>query len=508
MKHYLISLIFLVPLFTNAQNEYHNNMIDMFWGEEVVSVHKQKQVRVLGQIDEHYFIFTDGRLEKYDENFELLKSNPINLMYKKYHQKFEQILLSHEKIYLFTSYVNIKLKKKFLFVQQINLNTLTRVGQLKKVAEVSVKKAFNDQKFHIINSKTNKAHLIFYVPKKSKEINFLVFDYDFNEIWRKENINLGKNQGFDIEQLCLDDEYNLHVLGIVHDFKNFKKYKSYKEYFYQITSFFKKGAVEKTNKVAFDNYIIVNVKMVLNKNKNLLISGTYITEKEKKEGVLYLKMNKNSHQIVSQKFNDLPSNFFKYHIYEKSLSRGHPAIFDYLLRNLHIHDNGEVTVIIEQHYVVEEVEHYPPARMMFYYHYHYNDLILFHYDIKGDLIWNKRINKRQVSHNDGGYFSSYASVQKDKDIYLVYNDHHKNYKKKESEKIHSFSNIMHNGVIAFTKIDIETGKMVSDVFTEVKKLDVFIIPKQAKLIEDELIMLGKKGRHHRLVKIKPIINQQ
>lgn len=490
--YYFISL-FCISFICFSQKRYEQSSVQMLWGEEVISHHKDKKVKIIGK-DSAYYLLVDGKIEKFNQSFELLKSEKIDLMYKKYTQKFEHIEYTDNYLYLFTSYINRKLKKKFLFIQEIDKNTLKSVKKLQKIAEIPIDYLTNHPQFYFKSSETTQLIYCINSIHKQSELSVFVYNKKFQFLWKKENIQIEKQHFFKIEDVFIDEESNVHLIGILSKQKYLKKQKAkiYQKYSYQLLSFFEQGYKFKIQKIAFENKFITNIKMNLNISNNLLLIGFYLTNTGK-QGTFYVKLNKNSHQFVLTKFHELPQKIFEKGIYEELLTYGHPVIFDYIFKNIHIQANGEVTLLTEQHYILEESKQSPPTRVLYFYHHHYNNLLLFHYNIQGELVWKQHIPKHQFSHNDQGYFLSVASLLVNNNLLIVYNDHHKK---------HSFATLFPKSIISFVKIDLNNGHYQKDFFQEIKKLDVFLIPKKHELFDNELLMLGKKGRHHRLVKIQ------
>ncbi len=58
--------------------------------------------------------------------------------------------------------------------------------------------------------------------------------------------------------------------------------------------------------------------------------------------------------------------------------------------------------------------------------YHYGDIMVLSYDAEGEIAWNKFIRKEQVSHDDGGSFSSYGLLNSGGSLVFVFNDYLKN----------------------------------------------------------------------------------
>ncbi len=499
MRYFLFITFCACCYITWGQQVYFNDdSLRMIWGEDVVNVTTggTQQVSIIGKCDGDYYVLIGNQLEKYDTLLRFKKSKKLSLSYKNKPLTLEKIIASGDQLYVLSSFLNVKLNKKFLFVQTINKISLKLDSNLKKIAEIEIKSPFDAGRFEIKHNDAGQNLVYFIQPKNKRRISVLAYNKNFELEWKNE---YQFRNNVLIEQILITKEHDVHVIGITYDLKpnKFKKYKDYNKYEYHILSFFDNGQVIKEHEINLGNKIITSAQMTSNNNQNLLLTGLYMDDEET-EGVFFAKANKNSHQVVLEKFYNLGKSYFQEHIYEKGLSRGHPPIFDYVLKDVHVHENGSVSLITEQHYILEQMEHYPPSRVMLFYHHHYNDILLFHFGINGELLWDRSIKKHQYSRNDNGYFLSLSSFAIDDKIQIVYNDTRKNLNP-ENDKVFAFHNVVSNTVITSVSVDVHKGTIKKSPFTAQKKVDVLLVPKQSIVLDEHLFLLGKKGKHHRFV---------
>ena len=132
------------------------------------------------------------------------------------------------------------------------------------------------------------------------------------------------------------------------------------------------------------------------------------------------------------------------------------------------------------------------------YYYNYNDIIVVNIQPDGEIEWTARIPKKQISRNDGGYYSSYSvSIVRDK-IYFIYNDTEENYIQNERIKqTYEFKGGSKRSLIAVAEIS-RNGSV--DIFPLFKNRDADIItqPKMCKQVgKKNMIIYGEKGRTYR-----------
>ncbi|MEA3443216.1 MAG: hypothetical protein U9R19_00665, partial [Bacteroidota bacterium] len=104
-------------------------------------------------------------------------------------------------------------------------------------------------------------------------------------------------------------------------------------------------------------------------------------------------------------------------------------------------DNGGFVYLTEQCYTEKEVIRDPKTKKetSAYFH-HYNDILAISVDDENNMEWFRRIPKNQYSTNDKGYYSSFTVKPVMNKLKILYNDHSKNLKNKNLEKIKELRN--------------------------------------------------------------------
>ena len=90
-------------------------------------------------------------------------------------------------------------------------------------------------------------------------------------------------------------------------------------------------------------------------------------------------------------------------------------------------DDGSYFMLGEQYYRYMERIYDPRTNITTTTeHFYYNSIISSYFDAQGNHKWTERIPKEQNSTNDFGYFSSFATLNNGKEIFLFFNDSEKN----------------------------------------------------------------------------------
>jgi hypothetical protein len=100
----------------------------------------------------------------------------------------------------------------------------------------------------------------------------------------------------------------------------------------------------------------------------------------------------------------------------------------------------------------------------------------------GGFDWLKKIEKQQVSTNDGGPFSSYARFIDDGKICFIFNDNIKNYNENgefiESDRLNPANFGKKKNAVAKVELDINSGEIRRNTFFTSKEINSLAMPKQ------------------------------
>ena len=190
------SILILHALLFFAVAAFAQVNVDLKVGEEY-SASKRSTLAVVIGYDEtgFYVLSTKGyfmnqlSVDHFDNQLKKTKSQEVELETEGKERNFEFVVHSNNKLFLFSSFANQKLKKKFLFVQTVNKQTLIPDKDLKKIAEVDYDSKYNSGNYNFRISRKKDKILVFYnlpyVKNEAEKFGFHVFDTDMNQIWTK-----------------------------------------------------------------------------------------------------------------------------------------------------------------------------------------------------------------------------------------------------------------------------------------------------------------------------------
>jgi hypothetical protein len=228
-------------------------------------------------------------------------------------------------------------------------------------------------------------------------------------------------------------------------------------------------------------------------NRQFIITGTY-GEKGKAgiKGLLYLKLDFKSREILSEGFEEFADDFItqdwsdrQKKQMEKKQAKGkdvEPQLYDYVMRDVHVLEDGSVVGSMEQFYIRVVTTRDPrTGATTTTYYYYFNDIIAFKVGPDGGFDWHTKIQKYQVSTNDGGYYSSYERFVDGGKMYMIFNDNDLNYDEEgeynagTTPKSSTLSK--KRNAVALVEMDLETGEMKRDMFFDRTELGAIAVPK-------------------------------
>ena len=160
-----------------------------------------------------------------------------------------------------------------------------------------------------------------------------------------------------------------------------------------------------------------------------------------------------------------------------------PQLSRYDVRDIFTLPDGSFVGSIEKYYVYTNTNfNNQTGQRMTTNYYYYNDIVAFCIDTNGQLRWEQRIPKIQVSINDYGPYSSYASFIDGSTLHFIFNDSKSNYDesgvfKNQTQDVASFSLSRQRNVGAWVQIDLNNGNMTRQISHERANENILLVPK-------------------------------
>jgi len=404
-------------------------------------------------------------------------------------------------------------------MQRVDKKTLKPSSKIEKIAAIdySENNKRNAGNFRIRTSEDSTKVLVYYnLPYEagsSEKFGFHVFDNAFNQLWHKEIAIPYKDELFDIENYKVDNNGNVHLIGIVFKEKKKKKRKGKPNYRYQLLSYYNEGNQLEEYPIKIEGKFLTDMQIAINKDKDIICSGFYSDERSFSiKGSYFLKISSETKEVISKSFNEFGIDFITQNMTErrekktkKKADKGkNVELYEYDLYNIILKDDGGAVLIGEQYYVQQVTSSMPNGSggrtTSTSYFYNYNDIIVINVAADGQIKWTEKIPKRQVTAGDRGFFSSFVySVVNDK-IFFVFNDHPKNLFYKGEGRLANF-NKSKQSLVVLVELD-SNGKQTREALFSSKEADILTRPRVCEQVSaKELVLFGERKTTHRFAKI-------
>lgn len=197
---------------------------------------------------------------------------------------------------------------------------------------------------------------------------------------------------------------------------------------------------------------------------------------------------------------------------QRELGRGDRAeLQDHYLRQLITTPDGGVLVLSEQEYTrrsANQAGFYDPAQLATTY-FHYNDIMVMKIGANAELSWAEKVSKRQMSVNDEGLYSSYASAYVDETLYLLFHDAAQNAFSSQENFTQVTQPGDEDGVVYLVTLD-KDGQSEENIFMKNMNSSVILRPRVMQQIDaDRMIIYGESRRQWRygLLRFEELIGQ-
>ncbi len=528
MKVKIIMMFGLMLLMTNfVAGQPINKTAKTSWGKEMRASKRSTLKDVIGHDKTGvyavrfiskglYGLFSDLQLEHYDRDMNLTTSTEIAMKYEEGRRELEFIIHLNDQLYLFSSYKDQKQKKNMLFVQEVDKKTLKPEAVSQKVAEVDYEgyRKKNSGSFQYSISRDSSKFLVYYdMPyqkKESERFGFHVLSGRLVSLWEKQITLPYQEELFDTERFKVDNQGNVHLLGQIYNEKRKEKRRGEVNYKYQILSYRDKGNSLTEYPVELDALYLKDMQIAVRDNQDITCAGFYSENAASSiKGSYFLTIDGKTKAVKQKNYKPFEADFITQNMKKgkaertrKKMAKGkNIELYNYDLDNIVLRDDGGAVLTAEQYYVIVTTTRSSNGVTTTTYNYYYNDIIVVNINPKGNIDWAQKIPKRQISKNDGGFFSSYTmSVVGDK-LYFIFNDNPKNMVSKPG-KTYAVNFKKKSAIVAMVEVDAQ-GRQHKDALFMRYDSKVLTRPKVCEQIAaNEMVIFGQYKRSQKLGKIQ------
>ncbi|MGD1844030.1 MAG: hypothetical protein ACFB10_01390 [Salibacteraceae bacterium] len=477
-------------------------------------------IKLIGSQDEYTYTAWGQKgslkIQKLNERLEPINEILIERKYQGKSMDYEFSLLHGKAIRLFFSFYNKKAKKKYLLVKTLNLSDLNVMDELKTIGSIDAQQkgislgrgssSETSGAFSYSMSRDENKLMIFFGNPGAKPgyegFTFQVYNQEFEKEWEKEVELPYVNKLFSITDIRVDNPGNIHIAG-----KEYKpgrnENKRSEEFDYRIISWYQDTDRVTDYKVALqDEKIITDLQYAFNDKGELVCSGFYSNDDYRNvTGTFFLRIAVKDNKLLSRSIKEFDFEFVTQFMSDrqkkkavKKEARGRDVeLYEYDLDDIVLRDDGGAILIGEQYYVQVVTRTSTNAngqmRTTTDYYYHFKDLIVVNISPEGNIDWNIRIPKIQVTRNDGGYRSSYHLKVVNNKIYFLFYDDDDNFELDPDEKP------QRGGFESIALVELEqSGEYVKYKFIPKEDIQVSMVPKQFSYLNEQEVLLYGSSR--------------
>lgn len=430
------------------------------------------------------------------EDLEELKSKRISIAVNQNIANFEHVIIvdEHPAVIL----TNIRDGRESIYLQPYGYN-LEPMGEAILLAEYEIPKGMSKYPIKVIQSKDKNYFAVLWLlvgKKKENDVyGYAIFDKKFKPIDKGEYEVPIESRYSQITDHLLSNTG--HYFFTVKEFtKNENRGYGQPDLIYKAMHIFQASNEDGLEKYTMNvqGRRIEAMSINTDDSSKFVITGVYgPNEFRGVQGIFFMDLDFKNQRVIREGFQEFGKDFITEDWSEKEINRiekleakgkDEPALYNYQMREAQILPDGSLIGIMEQSYVV--VRSFSDVRSMvtFSYTYYFNDIIVFRINEAGTFQWIEKVKKSQVSTNDGGPYSSFASIIDGSTVRLIFNDNIDNYNEEgnyiANRAYPSRFNIKHNAV-AMTEIDIATGQQKRYTLFGRKDTKTVAVPRQFKI---------------------------
>ncbi|NQY09468.1 MAG: hypothetical protein HRT71_08130 [Flavobacteriales bacterium] len=529
MKRTIIitSILTILAFYSNAQET--TKKVDILWGAEEKASRRSTLAGLIGHDKTGIYVLKKQRkglygmgsiatIEHYDTKLKKTKSVVLDLEYKGKDREYEGSFHLNENLYIYSSFRNQRLKINFLFVQTLNKETLQLNNDIQKIAEINYenKNKLNAGRFSFkISRDSTKVLVHYHMPhdKGAKEkLGFHVYDNEMKPIWNKVVTLPYLEELFNTMDYEISNTGDIYVLGRIYKEKQKLFFYGKRNFNYHILSYSNTGSVVREYPVKIEGKFLTDMQIAINRDRDIICAGFYSDEGTTSiNGSYFLKIGGVSKEIMAKNFKEFGMDFITQTMTEKQKKKTNKKVdkgksvemYEYDLNNIILKDDGGAMLIGQQFYIkvhttTSTVNGQTTTTTTYYYY--FNDIIVINFSAAGEVLWTEKIAKRQVTTNDGGFWSSYVlSVVGDK-LFFVFNDNPKNLFLKPGDRVESFRRGK-GSIAVLVELDNE-GNQTREALYRASEAGILARPMVCTQIsKNEMILFGQKKKIHRFSKI-------
>lgn len=378
-------------------------------------------------------------------------------------------------------------------------------NKLVQVDQIQDSKLLNQGNFAFTLSEDSSKLLIFHNEpherKGHEKMAFRVFDNKLNLMWENPEVVLPySDELFEVSGTYVDADAMVYVTGKVFKEKVKNKRRGEVNYRYVILQFGPEDEEPEEYSIEVPDRLITDLTMTV-MDHQIIATGLFGEKRVYTvQGTFYQRINKETKAVEVSSSKEFGADYLSQFMSDRKAKKG-KELHEFDLSDLVVRADGGAVLVAEQYYITTHTNYNPNTGVTTTTTiYHYNDLLVTSINPDGTIAWVKKVPKRQVTREDGGYWSSYALAVTDDKIHFFFNDNPKNLERTPEDKPKNMNSRKKAMVVAVT-LDMEGNYSKQSLFQN-KDLKTITRPKVCKQVRgDEIILLGEKGKKYRFAKV-------
>lgn len=492
-------LFLLITLFFQFTAQIISQTPQVTWGPELQKPRKTDVSKLIGCdktsfycIRDVYSIFSANQkmLEKYSiKTMKLEYVREMRLPEINGHKlKYDDIYILNGKILLFSSAYFSEQDKKIAYVQKLNAEDGSLIGQPKEIDYIVAEKKRNSGDFTFVLSEDSTKILIAanapYDKYSNEKFSYKMINSNAEILWQASLELPYKDKYFKISNYKIDESGDVYMLASVTKEKEDRERKK-PDYIYNIVKYNPSTKVTSEIPISFSDKYISDIGFASASKEKLAVGGFYSNKNALGlAGTFYMSVDKATNKITSVGTRDFTTEFLGEFMSARRAGK-HKELYDFSIDHFITQSDGGLIMVAEQYYVNVVTVCNPKGGCTTTYYYHYHGIIVASFNKDASLNWIKHIPKYQMSTNDGGYNSSYSFVLTDNKFHFIYNDHPKNLDPERNPK--SYRNgISRKMVTVDVAMNPEDGSFTKTALFSAKEERIYTRPKIATQLTKDM----------------------
>ena len=319
----------------------------------------------------------------------------------------------------------------------------------------------------------------------------LILDDQLKPLWKKQITLPYKDNLFEWESMRINGEGDVYLLGVAYTDLRRNKRSGTPNYTYKLFRYSQNQANETHKTLNLNDKFITDMQIGILENNDVVCAGFYSELGTfANKGTYFIKLDARSNEIVNSQFKEYSLDMITENLTEKQAERVANRVEkgkavelqDYNLDRLLVDGAGGV-VLVGEAFSVNERKRNDES----YLEYFYGEIFVVRISPSGEILWTKKIPKRQVSRSDGGKYLSYTFGTVNNKLVFIYN---------------LFTNdAVSDKLYWLCTLDAD-GNLLAQGIGDKKDPFVFLRPKvSGQLTDGSFLMFGELAKIHRFLRV-------